>query len=130
MVDIYNSAKRKIYFREYWRKNRVHKTELWRKSHSKPEVKANKRKYNIKWKKNNPDKVKANRRKHILKARARDKFRYAIKTGKIIRQPCEVCKLPNAHGHHTDYSKPFDVKWLCVIHHMMEHRTIISPSPR
>lgn len=56
------------------------------------------------------------------KEKARGAFQDAVHRGKIIRVPCEVCGLPNAHGHHTDYSKPFMVKWLCRQHHMALHR--------
>ncbi len=55
------------------------------------------------------------------KGRAAQKLRDAIRQGKIIRQPCEVCGEPDAQGHHTDYSKPYDVKWLCAQHHREEH---------
>jgi hypothetical protein len=44
-----------------------------------------------------------------------------IKSGKLIKQPCEVCSNPEAHGHHDDYSKPLDVRWLCRTHHDEHH---------
>ena len=34
---------------------------------------------------------------------------------------CEVCGEVNVHGHHYDYTKPLDVKWLCPLHHVREH---------
>jgi len=46
---------------------------------------------------------------------------YALKSGKLIRQPCEVCNEPRVQAHHDDYSKPLDVKWLCVKHHAERH---------
>lgn len=55
------------------------------------------------------------------KGRAAQKLRDAIRQGKLNRQPCEVCHKPSAQGHHTDYSKPYDVKWLCPQHHREEH---------
>jgi len=49
---------------------------------------------------------------------------YAVKTGKLIKQPCEVCGtwLVQAH-HHNGYDKEhqLDVQWLCVIHHKAVH---------
>ncbi len=40
-----------------------------------------------------------------------------IKSGKVVRGPCVVCGAEKTHGHHTDYSKPLDVTWLCKEHH-------------
>lgn len=53
--------------------------------------------------------------------RARVILRRAVAAGRIIRPPCEVCGKPNAEGHHTDYSKPLDVRWLCFKHHAEVH---------
>lgn len=46
----------------------------------------------------------------------------AIRSGRINRQPCEVCGNPKAQAHHDDYSKPLDVRWLCTKHHAEWHR--------
>ena len=54
---------------------------------------------------------------------ARLKFRAAIRSGKIKRQPCEVCGTEPAEGHHLDYSKPLDVVFLCPLHHRELHQT-------
>lgn len=48
-------------------------------------------------------------------------FNRAIRTGAIKRGCCEVCGKPNADGHHDDYSKPLNVRWLCRTHHIKEH---------
>jgi hypothetical protein len=45
----------------------------------------------------------------------------AIRDKKIIRMPCEVCGNKKTHAHHEDYSKPFEVKWLCPLHHHRLH---------
>lgn len=55
------------------------------------------------------------------KHEARWQVRRAIASGKLVRQPCEVCKAEPAHGHHDDYSKPLDVRWLCPAHHREHH---------
>ena len=55
----------------------------------------------------------------VKKARARDATRYAIRTGRLKRQPCGVCGA-KAEVHHDDYSKPLDVRWLCQ-HHPRQH---------
>ena len=45
----------------------------------------------------------------------------AIRDGRLMRQPCEVCG-DVAQAHHDDYSKPLDVRWLCTTHHAEWHR--------
>lgn len=45
----------------------------------------------------------------------------AIRDGKLIRHPCEVCGA-KAQAHHDDYSKPLDVRWLCSTHHAEWHK--------
>jgi hypothetical protein len=46
----------------------------------------------------------------------------AIKTGVLSKQPCEVCgSTKSIHGHHDDYSKPLEVRWLCAVHHGSHH---------
>lgn len=45
----------------------------------------------------------------------------ALRAGKIERNPCEVCGEMKVHAHHDDYSKPLDIKWLCVKHHNERH---------
>ena len=48
-------------------------------------------------------------------------FGNAVKSGKIQRMPCQICGNEKAQGHHEDYSKPFDVVWLCARHHADRH---------
>lgn len=62
---------------------------------------------------NNPNKV-----------MARNKVSYAIKTGKVKRQPCQRCGGIETHGHHEDYSKPLEVIWLCRKHHFERHKIL------
>lgn len=58
------------------------------------------------------------------KASAHARVSYAVKTGKLVKQPCEKCgKQVRIEAHHTDYSKPLDVVWLCRQHHKEIHRT-------
>jgi hypothetical protein len=58
---------------------------------------------------------------------ARMKMRSAIKTGKLVREPCLFCDDPTAEGHHHDYSKPLEVTWLCKRHHELIHRVVSQP---
>lgn len=56
--------------------------------------------------------------------RAHSAVSNAIRDGRLVKQPCEVCgTLVNIHAHHDDYSKPLDVRWLCAKHHAEWHTT-------
>lgn len=48
---------------------------------------------------------------------------YAVRTGKVQKQPCWVCGL-KAVAHHPDYSRPLEVVWLCQPHHKQAHALI------
>ena len=61
--------------------------------------------------------------------RARNQFNNAVKKG-TIRRPsaCSACGAEGRiHGHHSDYSKPFDVEWLCTVCHGLRHRIVEIP---
>lgn len=77
------------------------------------------------WIKAHPDRVKERdnsyRGKYPEKFHARQAVKYAIKVGKLIKQPCEVCGDKKSQAHHDDYSKQLDVRWLCVKHHSEIH---------
>lgn len=48
---------------------------------------------------------------------------YAVKLG-ILSKPekCEICnEKKDLQGHHENYSKPLEVKWLCRICHCKQH---------
>lgn len=49
----------------------------------------------------------------------------ALSTGTLVRGPCEVCGEPRTHGHHDDYEKPLQVRWLCTRHHREIHGALI-----
>lgn len=63
---------------------------------------------------------KANRGKYL----AHKAVEYAVKVGKLVRQPC-FCGA-KAHAHHDDYSKPLTVTWLCPKHHKERHRQLAA----
>ncbi len=56
------------------------------------------------------------------KQRARDAVLRRIRKGLMVREPCEVCGASPAEGHHDDYDRPLDVRWLCSLHHSQHHR--------
>lgn len=102
------------------------------------------RRYHAEWRERNREKVRAtqrgvNRRRYdkireylqsdeqAPKQVARFALNAAVKAGRIKKPAtCERCKQVTTtrrmHGHHEDYSKPLDVKWLCSICHGKEHR--------
>lgn len=44
----------------------------------------------------------------------------ALRDGRIIKRPCELCERADVHAHHRDYSRPLDVIWLCPkCHHRL-----------
>lgn len=52
------------------------------------------------------------------KIRARHKLGRSVECGDILKpEECSLCKKKvnkvNLDGHHTDYSKPLEVQWLC-----------------
>ena len=61
-----------------------------------------------------------------MQAYAGRQVTYAIKKGRITRQPCEICGVKKTHAHHEDYFEPLKVKWLCPKHHSARHKEIRS----
>jgi len=64
------------------------------------------------------------RAKNIEKYKCRMKYSYAVEAGLLKRESCKTCGDPNTEGHHTDYSRPYDVIWLCPFHHRLEEGMI------
>jgi len=62
------------------------------------------------------------RAKYPEKYKARYLCKSAVKNGTLTKFPCDVCGELKVEAHHTDYSKPYDVTWLCKKHHGEAHR--------
>lgn len=74
--------------------------------------------YNKEWRKKHGYHNEINSRKRYPeKVKCRNKTRYAIRTGVLKKQPCEVCKNCYVQAHHEDYTKPLEVRWFCAKHH-------------
>ena len=102
------------YFREYRVRNRR-------------KLRAYNREYNKRWRKlhgyhNEKKWDEAN----LLKVRVQDRLSWAVRSGKLRRKPCEVCGRQKTLGHHEDYSKALEVKWLCAFHHKQVHLGIMG----
>ena len=91
------------------------------------------------WRKANPEKYRAMcrrgskryREKFPERYKARRKSYYAVHSGKLSRPTtCSWCRKEcKPEGHHADYSKPLEVKWLCGKCHRHIHRlTTMSSS--
>lgn len=48
----------------------------------------------------------------------------AIERGRIIPQQCRRCGAEKTEAHHEDYSKPFEITWLCKPCHGARHREL------
>lgn len=66
------------------------------------------------------------RAKYPEKYKARTIYSNAVAKGDIVRPDrCSRCNEPCIpEGHHTDYSKPLDVVWLCRNCHAKEHNDV------
>jgi len=56
-----------------------------------------------------------------IKHMARWAVNRAVASGQLLPLPCALCGSLKAEGHHSDYSKPLTVVWLCRSCHEQEH---------
>lgn len=70
------------------------------------------------WKKQ----VKYRYKRDPIKISAQKAVYYAVRKGKLVPEPCEVCGNSEVEAHHADYSRKLDVNWLCKLHHGNTHR--------
>lgn len=111
-----NREKNSDYYREYDRnrfKNDKKVKERHKRYQSSDRGKESIKKARLKYINKNPVK----RAAHVILGNA-------IRDGKVIKiYQCEVCgtKKGIIHGHHDDYSKPLNVRWLCAEHHKQWH---------
>jgi len=104
-----NRAYQQAYNREYRRVNR-HKLAMQKKAWAQSEAgRESMRKNSARMRGKYPEKVKA-----------RSRVSDAVRSGKLTKQPCEVCGSARVQAHHDDYSKPLEVRWLCRTHHNEE----------
>lgn len=84
-----------------------------RQSYAKTEAgKARSNEAKERWAERNPKKVKAS-----------NAVANAVRDGKMTKKPCEICGATyRIHGHHDDYEKIYDVRWLCPQHHRDWHK--------
>jgi len=64
---------------------------------------------------------------HPEKGRAIDKVFKALKSGRLVKEPCFFCgSTLHVQGHHPDYTDPLRVTWLCPNCHRTWHKIIIA----
>ena len=69
-----------------------------------------------------PEYLRERRRKNGNQYRAQTMVGNAVRDKKLFREPCETCaETNNIHGHHDDYLKPLNVRWLCAACHHQWH---------
>ncbi len=61
------------------------------------------------------------RARYPERALARSIAREARRRGVLVPQPCRDCGAAQVEAHHSDYSRPLDVTWLCRRCHAAEH---------
>jgi hypothetical protein len=114
-MDAINHRNENIsYYQEYDRNRAklLHRKEINKKYNQSQRGKNTHKKGIIEWRKRNPEKMKAY-----------SSVGNALRRGKIKRKSCEVCnKRKNVQAHHEDYSKPLNIKWLCVKCHNFAHK--------
>jgi len=64
------------------------------------------------WRRQNPEKYLA----HVA-------VQKALSSGALVKGSCEICGDPSVDAHHTDYTRPLEVRWLCRRHHVRLHTT-------
>lgn len=62
------------------------------------------------------------REKYPGKYRAHTALGNAVRKGLMVPDNCQTCgSSENIHGHHDDYAKPLNVRWLCAACHKAWH---------
>ena len=122
-----------------WSKNNHEKILGWARKWKKqnPEkVKEYRRRWNLKhgdeknrWNREHPEKAEEARRRFRSNHPERNvvycRVQRGIKNGRVQRPgTCSQCGTINAliEGHHVDYNRPYDLRWLCHPCHMGLHR--------
>lgn len=109
-------ARRPEYYKEYDRDRAMlphrvlARTEYQKTENGKQSIVRSKMKYRITY----PDRI-----------FARTCVGNAVRDGKLIKPiKCSTCNKDRTriHGHHDDYSKPFEVTWMCAICHKEWHK--------
>lgn len=61
-----------------------------------------------KWRLKNPEKAKAHNIVYV-----------SLRNGSLSKKPC-FCGNLKVEAHHSDYTRPLDIEWLCKKHHVLK----------
>ena len=124
-----NKRKIKLAAKEYWQRPEVKKQrKIWVAANKARVLAAKKRSY-----KKNAEKIIKKcldrNKKYPKQFKAQWKAKKAVRYGRLLKQPCRICKKLHgkeikAEAHHCDYNKPLEIQWLCRIHHKAWHRVL------
>ena len=142
--DILNQKAREYYYKnrqeqlkkraEYREKNKhkISLKEAVKRISDEDRFEKNKKKH-LEWSRNNRDVINEWQREWYQKNKEKRKahviLHRAINSGKILRPNiCSQCsKECKPDGHHTDYSRPLDVTWICrACHSRKSPRTVLK----
>ena len=90
---------------------------------------------NRKWREENPERKAENNRKwrkaNPEKIRAQTTVENALKANRLTKPTqCEDCgRGARLHGHHSDYTRPLEVNWLCPLCHSARHSETLHLRP-
>ena len=61
-----------------------------------------------------------------LRQAAKNAVKYAVKTGKLVKEPCFICGSEESVAHHSSYARDMRlvVTWLCTPHHNEIHNPV------
>lgn len=72
------------------------------------------------------------KRRNPQRVAAQQAVRRAVRNGSLVIQLCADCGTcsEKRQAHHSDYSKPLEVEWLCVSCHRLRHSGGTKKPPR
>lgn len=86
--------------------------------------------YDQKYRREHPNYMREYNAKNEAYYKVRCVTNNAIKSGKLVRLPCENCGEQQSEAHHIDYNKPLEVMWLCKRCHGEWHRNHKAIPPK
>jgi len=120
-MDPETLEKRRAWMRAWCKKPRQReRAQKWKDEH-REHVRAQERKYRRERAMRGQTKAYRRTPRHKLMMGAAMMVRGALGLGLLTRQSCVMCGAPESHAHHEDYSKVFEVTWLCRTCHARHH---------